>query len=73
MNEFNGFPAEAFTFFEDIRVYNNKEWFEANKPLFKAKVQKPAQDFVVALGQRLDTIVPNIRYDTKLTGSSFVS
>ena len=70
--EFNGFPQEALTFFDRIRENNNKQWFEENKPLFKEKVQAPAQEFVVALGERLATIAPSIRYDTKLTGSGSI-
>lgn len=72
MTQFDGFSADALAFFAEIVDNNNKAWFEKNKPRFKSQVQKPAQDFVVAVGERLDTIAPNIRYDTKLTGSGSI-
>ncbi len=72
MTDFDGFPAEAITFYEEIREHNDKQWFEAHKPLFRDKVQRPAQRFVKALGERLETIAPAIQYDTKFTGSGSI-
>ncbi len=72
MTAFDGFPPEVFTFFDEIRTNNNKEWFEAHKPFFKKTVQHSAQNFVMALGARLETAVPAIHYDTRLTGSGSI-
>lgn len=72
MSTFDGFSKDALAFFEEIAENNNKAWFETNKTRFKREIQQPAQQFVIALGERLDTIAPNIRYDTKLTGSGSI-
>jgi len=72
MTQFQGFPSEAFQFFIEIVHNNNKKWFEEHKPDFKKYVQLPAQQFVEALGERLETLAPDIRHDTKLNGSGSI-
>lgn len=59
-------------FFDEIVANNNKEWFAAQKSIFQTKVQQPAQQFVQALGARLESVVPEIQYDTRLNGSGSI-
>lgn len=66
---FDGFPKDGLRFLDDLAANNNKAWFEAHKQTFMDTVQQPALDFVVAVGDRLKTIVSGIRYDTRTNGS----
>lgn len=72
MARFTGFPQDAITFFEEIAIFNAKEWFEENKARYQEQVQQPAQAFVEALGERLTTLAPGIRYNTSLNGSGSI-
>lgn len=65
---FNGFPEEGLQFLRDIEVNNNKEWFQENRGTFDAALLAPAQDFVAALGSRLQEIEPAIIIDTRTDG-----
>jgi uncharacterized protein (TIGR02453 family) len=66
---FPGFPTEAMQFLADLADNNNRDWFEAHKKDFKRVLLEPAQVFVLALGEGLQTIAPNIQYDTRTNGS----
>jgi uncharacterized protein (TIGR02453 family) len=72
MADFAGFPQEAITFFEEIALFNAKEWFEENKARYQETIQRPAQAFVEALGERLATLAPGIQYSTSLNGSGSI-
>jgi uncharacterized protein (TIGR02453 family) len=69
---FSGFPSEGIQFLKDLAMNNNREWFNANKALFQENIQKPAQDFVIDLGSRLQLISPGITFDTRLSGSGSI-
>ena len=69
MANFTGFPKAGLQFLIDLAANNNREWFQAHKADFQNHIQKPAQDFVAVLGERLQTISSDIRYDTNLNGS----
>ena len=69
---FTGFPLEGLQFFEKLAANNNRDWFKAHKQDFQAQVQRPAQAFVIALGQRLQTLSSAIRYDANLNGSGSI-
>lgn len=68
-NQFTGFPKAGLQFLSDLAENNNREWFTEHKPDFQKNIVEPAQAFVSAMGQRLETITPNIRYDTRTNGS----
>jgi len=53
---FPGFPAEALTFFRQLKRNSNREWFEARKPVFEEKVRAPMVAFVEALNAELATL-----------------
>ncbi|MEZ4675937.1 MAG: DUF2461 domain-containing protein [Caldilineaceae bacterium] len=72
MSQFQGFPRDALTFFEDIAHFNDKGWFEENKARFQESVQQPAQAFVEALGEQLKTVAPGIQYSTSLNGAGSI-
>ena len=66
---FTGFPREGIQFLRDIDDNNNRDWFEAHKHIYQTALVEPAQAFIVALGERLQTIAPNVQYDTRTNGS----
>jgi uncharacterized protein (TIGR02453 family) len=69
---FAGFPEGAFEFLRQIEVNNNKTWFEAHKSEYVENLQRPAQAFVVTLGERLRAIFPAIGYDPRPHGGSLM-
>lgn len=65
---FSGFPEEGLRFLEELADNNDRDWFQPRKMIYEEKVVEPAQVFVSALGNRLKTISPDIRYDTQTNG-----
>jgi uncharacterized protein (TIGR02453 family) len=65
---FSGFPAEGLQFLEDLKQNNNREWFQARKQLYVEHILGPAQDFVLALGERLLTISEGLTHDIQTGG-----
>jgi uncharacterized protein (TIGR02453 family) len=72
MPSFTGFPTEGLSFLEGLAHNNNREWFEAHKADYRSFVLEPAQAFVVALGERLKLLSPEIAYDTRTNGSGSI-
>lgn len=50
---FPGFPPETLQFLKDLKVNNNREWFQANKSVYDEKVKAPMIELVLALGEEL--------------------
>ena len=55
--EFNGFPQEGIRFLRDLRLHNNREWFEANKTIYKDALEQPAKAFLADMCSKLESIV----------------
>jgi uncharacterized protein (DUF2461 family) len=68
---FTGFPEESTQFFTELKTNNNKAWFDAHKPDFEKYVLAPARDFVVALGERLRELSPDVVADPRVNKSIF--
>ncbi len=68
---FHGFPQETFHFLADLSRNNNKQWFEANRPLYNHVVVEPALLFVKTLGAELKKLVPSVIAEPKIGGSLF--
>lgn len=68
---FNGFPPEALKFLGELKTNNNKPWFEAHKTEYQMFVMEPAREFVLALGERLLEISPNVMADPRVNKSIF--
>lgn len=47
---FNGFPHEAFDFFEQLARHNNRDWFHAHQEVYERACRKPMQQLVAELG-----------------------
>jgi uncharacterized protein (TIGR02453 family) len=57
---FNGFPKEYTKFFADLALNNNKLWFNEHKPDYEQFVLEPSKLFVIAMGERLSGLSPDI-------------
>ena len=61
---------ELFTFFRDLRVNNNRPWFEANKQRYENHVRRPLLQFIADFGLRLAQISPHYLADARPSGGS---
>lgn len=68
---FQGFSVETVDFLRDLRTNNSKRWFEAHRTIFDNMVMKEARDFVLAMGERLRSIAPEIVAEPKIDRSIF--
>lgn len=55
---FTGFSKKTLNFLRNLRVNNNKTWFEDNKQDYKSYVFEPLQNLVVDLGPVMLSIDP---------------
>ena len=69
LNQFSGFPQAGVDFLANLAENNEREWFNAHKSDYKNHVEKPAQELVATLGERLQSISPAIIFDTRANGS----
>ncbi len=67
----NNFPKCAADFLSKLYRNNNKEWFEEHRDEYKAMFLEPAQEFVVEMGEKLQSIRPNIIAIPKIDKSIF--
>ncbi len=56
---FTGFPAEALTFLRGLKKNNNREWFQAHKPVFEEKVKAPMLELIGELNLALAGFAPD--------------
>jgi uncharacterized protein (TIGR02453 family) len=61
---FDGFPRDCVDFFQELKLHNERAWFERNRDRYQASVLQPARALVAALGLRLYEIAPAIQADT---------
>lgn len=59
-NPFSGFSEQSVQFLIDLKHNNNREWFNEHRTEFDSYVMTPAREFVIAMGERLATIRPDI-------------
>ena len=71
MAEFNGFPRQYFTFFNQLQKNNSKEWFEKHREDYNEFVMHPAREFVAAMGNKLRKIAPEVKAIPKINQSLF--
>lgn len=65
MPAFGGFPPETISFLRELRANNHKEWFDAHRADYQAYWVAPAKAFVVAAGQLLTEIAPQIQAEPR--------
>jgi len=69
---FQGFFKDTVDFYRGLARHNDRAWFEAHREVFKEKVITPAQDFVLAMGERLRTLRPRVQADPRTNGSGSI-
>ena len=69
MSDFEGIPEAGLHFLKELAENNNRPWFEAHKKAYQSQVEEPAVALVIALGERLKTLSPNLIYDTRTNGT----
>ena len=64
------FGPELFSFLQELRANNDREWFAANKHRYEEHVLEPALDFIEAFAPRLEKISQHFRADARPSGGS---
>jgi uncharacterized protein (TIGR02453 family) len=64
------FGPELFSFLEDLRANNDRQWFAANKDRYEEHVLEPALAFIDAFAPKLKKISPHFRADARPSGGS---
>ncbi|KFK92717.1 MULTISPECIES: DUF2461 domain-containing protein [unclassified Serratia (in: enterobacteria)] len=57
-NEFTGFSQQGLNFLQQVRIENDKEWFEANRDVYDRELLTPFRALVEALSQAMLAIDP---------------
>lgn len=65
------FLHETVGFLRDLRDHNASDWFDANRARYEVELLDPARRLVVALGPKLERLVPGIHAEPKIGGSIF--
>ncbi|MCP4677360.1 MAG: DUF2461 domain-containing protein [Deltaproteobacteria bacterium] len=68
---FKGFPRDSVKFLAALDKNNNRDWFKAHKGEYERVLLDPARDFVVAMGERLSGIAPEIQAIPQVDKSIF--
>lgn len=73
MNEkgFSGFSREFIDFYDELKVNNEKVWFDENKHRYERYVLKPAKKFVSSMDKMLKNISPELHGIPKVNKSIF--
>ena len=66
MAKFSGFPREYFSFFNQLKKNNSKEWFEKHRSEYDEFVLHPAREFVIEMGKKLRKIAPGVNAIPKI-------
>lgn len=67
---FPGLPIQLFEFLEELRLNNNREWFNANKETYRSYVVSPVIDFIEAMAPGLEKISDCYVADPRPNGGS---
>jgi len=70
-SSFKGFSKESVGFFYELKRNNNKDWFERHKKEFEAHVMEPSRAFVLAMGNQLRSLSPDIIAVPRINKSLF--
>lgn len=68
---FTGFGDDMRVFLGELAAHNDRAWFERNKDRYHAVVLEPEKDFVVAMGEALRSMRPDIEAQPRVNGSIF--
>ena len=71
MAQFSGFPRQYFTFFNQLKKNNTRDWFEKHRSDYDEFVLHPAREFVIEMGNKLRKIAPGVNAIPKINQSLF--
>jgi len=71
MVKFSGFPRQYFSFFNQLKKNNSKDWFEKHRSDYDEYVLHPAREFVIEMGKKLREIAPDVNAIPKINKSLF--
>lgn len=66
------FSPQLFTFLEELKANNNRDWFEANRSRYLEFVKEPMLAFIAAFRPRLESVSPYLIADPKPHGGSML-
>jgi len=64
------FTPAFFTFLEELRLHNDRDWFERNRERYLRDVRDPMLRFIADVGPALAKVAPRIVADPKPVGGS---
>lgn len=64
------FNESFFRFYEELKVNNERAWFQDNKKRYEKDVVAPMLSFIEAMGPRLSVISSRFRADPRKSGGS---
>lgn len=65
---FSGFPQEAFEFFEQLALHNNRDWFHAHQEVYERACRDPMKQLVAELGANpASTKISRINRDVRFS------
>ncbi|MCB2203299.1 DUF2461 domain-containing protein [bacterium] len=62
---FNGFPKATMRFLRDLKKNNDRDWFNANKPVYEQNVKEPMLQLLSTLAVRMKGLQPDIILEPK--------
>ena len=65
------FTKEMINFYEALARNNNKDWFAENRHIYDNTIIPAAKEYIIDMGEKLKTIVPDIQYAPKIDDSIF--
>ncbi len=71
MTSFAGFPKQTLTFLRSLAKNNDKAWFDDHRNDYERYWVEPAKEFVVAAGEALARVAPEVQAEPKINGSIF--
>lgn len=66
------FSPQLFTFLEELKANNNRDWFESNRHRYLEFVREPMLAFIAAFRPRLAAVSPYLIADPKPSGGSML-
>lgn len=64
------FTPALFVFLEELRLHNDREWFERNRARYLADVRDPMLRFIADVGPALKQLAPRLVADPRPVGGS---
>ena len=64
------FGPGLFSYLQDLRANNNREWFAANRERYEEQLLEPALAFIEDFAPRLEKISPHFRAEARPSGGS---